>query len=182
MRAAELTIGQEYEITAQRWVSPKYRWRAKHNPGRVKLLSEHSDGRYLCEYLPNPYSEDSSLDGEGQVVVSSRSLIRPWQDVVAEQEARLAQINSYQQAEQQREAEALTLIEKNSWLRAELTAALIDIKPDGRLGETTIGLEIPLSVLRGIIAQAQKHGAPEEIPPAEPSTALGEILAAQEAA
>lgn len=178
MRKAELKVGEEYEITAQPWSGKGYRWRAKSNPGRVKLLSPPSSpgGYYTCQYLENPYSDHPLYDGEGKVRVTARSLIRPWQEVIDEQEERQEAIDSWKQANRDREDEARSLIKEMSWMEAYLMDTLVDADQEGRPADAEVTLEIPLSVLRGIAAQAEKYGAPEPISLANEGSALTEIL------
>lgn len=178
MRKAELKVGEEYEITAQPWSSPGYRWRAKANPGRVKLISLPSSpgGYYTCEYLENPYSEYPRYDGEGQVLITARSIIRPWQEVVDEHEERQAAIDMWKQLEADCEAEAYQMVKKMGWLRAYLNDTWVESDNDGNPEDGVISMEIPMSVLRGIAAWSEKYGAPQEIDPPGKSSALTEIL------
>lgn len=177
MRKADLKVGEEYEITAQPWNSAGYRWRAKANPGRVKLVSlpPHPGAYYTCEYLENPYSEYTRYDGEGQVLVTARSIIRPWQEVVDEHEERQAAIDMWRKAEDDQEKEAEDLIKQMDWMKADLGTIYVDGDEEGNPADGLVSLEIPLSVLRGIAAWAEKHGAPEEIK-SQKESALSDLI------
>lgn len=175
MRAADLVIGEEYHITAQQNPSPRG-WPHKFNPGRVKLL-EIKDGKMRCQYLENPYSSWRYYDGEGEVEVTGRSLLRPWSDVVAEEDERVEWEQASRQAHEQASKEAKQLLSDLAWMKAEITDEVeVQFDLNDCPTETSVFIEVPLSVLRGLKAHAEKHGQPQPIFPQEESSPLGELL------
>lgn len=174
MRAADLIIGEEYEITAQKPVNK--RWPSKYNPGRVKLLREEN-GRYLCEYLENPYTDWKCHDGEGEITVSSRSILRPWSEAVQAHEEELEAEAEWNRVRGEQAREAASIIEELDCLEGQVrstrTEALAD-KPGP--GEGIVTVDLPLPVLRGLKAHIEAHGPVGKIARRPAPTALSELL------
>lgn len=174
MRAAELIIGEEYEITAQKPIGK--RWPSKYNPGRVKLLREE-DGRYLCEYLENPYTDWKYHDGEGEITVSSRSILRPWSEAVQAHEEQEDKEREWAKKAGENAREAGEIIEAMDCLNARLLSVRTEPHPEKPgPGEGLVTLEIPLSILRGIKAQVDERGPVRRIVDRPAPTALSELL------
>lgn len=176
MKAADLVFGDEYEITSQ--PNPSSYWPRKFEPGRVKLIGKHPtlSGYYLCEYLDNPYSTFKSYDGKGQITVSGRSLLRPWEQVVAEEEEQREWQQTFADAQIAASKASRQIVTEMEWLQAEFKGAEPEFDLNDLHIETSVTLTVPLSVLRGMQQAAEKSGAPEPIKAQVDTSALSELI------
>jgi len=154
MKACDLEIGQEYEITAQKNISGG--WSRTFNQGRVKLISK-TGSRYLCSYLENPYEQWRYAAGKGNVVVSGRSLLRPWAEVAFEQEEKQAWDEMWEEAQKDREQEVADL--DLSWTGAAVQS--VNLSAELTTEEATVEIEIPLDMLRALSAHFKDHERPK---------------------
>ena len=154
MKACDLEIGQEYEITAQKNIGGG--WSRTFNQGRVKLISK-TGSRYLCSYLDNPYDEWGYFAGKGNVEVGGRSLLRPWAEVVFEQEEKQAWDEMWKEAQKDREQEVADL--DLSWTGAAVRS--VNLSAELTTEEATVELEIPLGMLRALNEHFKDHERPK---------------------
>jgi len=187
MKAADLKIGQEYQITAQ--PNPKgtsgpgrvYVWPQTYDSGPVKLLRKEN-GRYVCQYLENPYMTYREREGKGEITVSGRSLLRPWKEIVDKKEDDRERLGLWRQAQKDRQIEAERLIKDLPWLQASVSRIdSVDVRPIDKIsdlpGDAVVSIDIPMSVLRGLLVHAEQHGIPQEILlEVKDQSALSELL------
>ena len=167
MRTADLVVGEEYEITAQPNPAGPGAWPSRFESGRVKLLSV--SGRVCrCEYLSNPYYFSLHRTGRGVVEVSSRSLLRPWSEVVAEQLEVSSERAMWDEAEQDRTEEAEQLLGEMSFLNAALRSLELDDaftdSGDCYPGDGRAIVDLPLPVLRGLAEYFRSAPPPSPLP------------------
>jgi hypothetical protein len=144
MKLADIKVGASYEITAQR--NPERGgWPTNFEPGRVKV--KKIEGRYVrCVY-------EKDLAGRGwrcgppgiEVLVSSRSLIRPFEEVLEERKIEGAILADYEAQEKKRTARTHKAIAKLKKAGVEVESWKLLMSEQEEY--TSVQLRIPFGLL-----------------------------------